>query len=255
MKCAESLFLLSTYVAQHPTWEKEPQLSTKILWDSFLYQLPRLGSAVHTHPSPIFKEMNVPRLFLHLLLCLHRNKYGYFRRLLHFYVYNRWFLGIFRPALHRKNTLWHSKPLLFLLKERMYIVIYPVLNQLCPCLKSVFTTTPCKSPHKCKQNHGSWRLTSKQRYKFPAFLLRRKVVLHSHEFTSQNTGNTSQALVKYLRYISTNSVSWQPSYFYAALSLWHTEQWYWAGIKCISILEQARKSATSFTLFKVNCFT
>jgi len=109
---------LPKHLAQLPTWEKEPQFSTKILWDSFLHQLPGLGSAIHTHPSPIFKEMNVPRLFLHLLLCLHRNKYGHFRRSKHFHACRTGDCWVLRPTLHKINALWHLKVLFFLLNKK-----------------------------------------------------------------------------------------------------------------------------------------
>lgn len=77
----------SEYPVEPLTRKQEPELSTKILWDSFLYQLPGLGCAIHTHSSPIFKEMNIPRLFLHLFFCLQRNQENHFARLKHLHPF------------------------------------------------------------------------------------------------------------------------------------------------------------------------
>lgn len=52
------------------TREEEPKLPSEALGDAFQDQLPSFGCSVHAHATPVLKEVDVPGLFLHLLLGL-----------------------------------------------------------------------------------------------------------------------------------------------------------------------------------------
>ena len=58
------------------TREEKPQLPAEALGDAFQHQLPCFGCAVHAHTTSILKEVNVPRLFFHLLLGLGEKQAG-----------------------------------------------------------------------------------------------------------------------------------------------------------------------------------